>query len=167
MTAPERSQDARAVANYILDRAPALGVEKLTIMQLLKLVYLSHGWSLAFSDTPLVEQTPQAWQYGPVYPQVYRALNHFGGNPVTDRVTDRLTGAQFYPSLTDYQKRVVDAVLKSYGKKHAFELSRITHQDGGPWEKAFNSTGAYSEIPESGMKEHYRSLAKQRGIASI
>ncbi|SDJ19147.1 Uncharacterized phage-associated protein [Agrobacterium fabrum] len=167
MTAVEQSHDARAIANYILDRAPQLGVERLTIMQLLKLVYLSHGWSTAFCDVPLVEQCPQAWQYGPVYPTVYRALNHFGGNPVTDRIKDRLTGSQFYPNLSDYQRRVIDAVLKSYGKKHAFELSRITHQDGGPWQNAYEAKGAYSEIPLEDLRKHYKELAEARGVKSI
>lgn len=167
VTAAAQSHDARAIANYILDRAPQLGVERLTIMQLLKLIYLSHGWSLAFDETPLVEQNPQAWQYGPVYPTVYRALNHSGGNPVTDRIKDRLTGSQFYPNLTDYQRRVIDAVLKSYGKKHAFELSKITHQDGGPWQTTYDAKGAYSEISLDEMKSHYKELAKARGVKSL
>lgn len=124
----EKSHDARAIANYILDRAPQLGVPNLTMMQLLKLVYLSHGWSLAHRDEPLVAQNPQAWQYGPVYPHIYKALNKFGGNAISERIKDKVTGLPVYPvHMSDRQVRVIDAVLKSYGNKHAFELSNITH----------------------------------------
>ncbi|WP_192798782.1 Panacea domain-containing protein [Brucella intermedia] len=164
----ETSHDARAIANYILDRAPEKGVEKLTLMQLLKLVYLSHGWSLAFHDTPLVAQNPQAWQYGPVYPHIYKALNKFGGSPVAERIIDKLTGIPVYPvEMSDRQKRVIDAVLLSYGQKHAFELSNITHMSDGPWDKTIQTQGVYKEIPLVEMRDHYKKLAAERGIKSI
>lgn len=167
-TAPAKSHDSRAIANYILERAPVLGIQQVTLMQLLKLVYLSHGWSLAFGDTPLVAQNPQAWQYGPVYPHIYKALNKFGGNPITEKIKEKLTGAEFYPvDMTDEQRKVIDAVLLSYGKKHAFELSNITHQVGGPWDVTFKSYGAYKEIPLSEMKSHYEGLREQRGVKSL
>lgn len=166
--AVEKSHDARAIANYILDRAPALGVENLTMMQLLKLVYLSHGWSLAHRDTPLVAQSPQAWQYGPVYPHIYKSLNKFGGRPISERITDKVTGLPIYPvDMSERQIRVVDAVLKSYGSKHAFELSNITHMKDGPWDKTINAEGVYKEIPLSEMSEHYKKLATDRGVADI
>ena len=164
----EGAHDARAIANYILEKAPDFGIKGLTLMQLLKLVYLAHGWSLAFDETPLVAQTPQAWQYGPVYPHIYKALNKFGGNPINETIKDKLTGAEFRPvGLSDVQKKVIDAVLQSYGKRHAFDLSGITHQPGGPWDKTFHSAGPYKDIPLDVMKRHYQTLKEERGIKSL
>ena len=164
----EKSHDARAIANYILDRAPALGVEKLTLMQLLKLVYLSHGWSLAHHDVPLVAQSPQAWQYGPVYPHIYKSLNKFGGNAISERIHDRVTGLPVYPvGLTERQSRVIDAVLNSYGSKHAYELSHITHMPDGPWDRTIRSKGVYKEIPLDELQDHYRGLATERGVTDL
>ena len=166
--AVEKSHDARAIANYILDRAPQLGVASLTIMQLLKLVYLSHGWSLAHHETPLIAQNPQAWQYGPVYPHIYKSLNKFGGQPIPERITDKVTGLPMYPvDLSDRQKRVIDAVLNSYGSKHAYELSNITHMIDGPWDKTIKAHGVYKEIPVSEMREHYKDLAAKRGVTDL
>lgn len=164
----EGSHDARAIANYMLDKAPAFGIKGLTLMQLLKLVYLAHGWSLAFDDKPIVGQTPQAWQYGPVYPHIYKALNKFGGNAVNERIRDRHTGAEFRPvGMTPIQEKVVDAVLKSYGNKHAFELSNITHQPDGPWETTFKNLGPYKDISLDVMKKHYQALKQERNIQSL
>jgi uncharacterized phage-associated protein len=164
----EGSHDARAIANHILDKAPEFGINGLTLMQLLKLVYLAHGWSLAFDNKPLVVQTPQAWQYGPVYPHIYKALNKYGGNAIGERITDKHTGAEFRPvGLTDIQEKVINAVLESYGAKHAFELSNITHQPGGPWDITFRTLGPYKDISLDLMREHYKALKEQRNIQSL
>lgn len=167
-TAIVGSHDARAIANYILDKSKAAGIDGLTLMQLLKLVYLAQGWSLAFDDKPLVFQKPQAWQYGPVYPHIYKALNKFGGNAITEKIRDKLTGNEFRPiDITPIQEKVIDAVLKSYGNKHAFELSNITHQQDGPWEKTFKNDGPYKDISIEMMKEHYSALKQLRKIETL
>ena len=43
----------------------------LSILQLVKLVYLAHGWSLGFDRGPLINATAEAWERGPVIPRVY------------------------------------------------------------------------------------------------
>lgn len=167
-TATQPTHDARAIANYILDRAPAMGIEKVTLMQLLKLVYLSHGWSFAFHDAPLVAQNPQAWQYGPVYPHIYKALNHSGSAPIVEKIRDKISGFEYYPiEMTLEQQKLIDAVLQSYGKRHAFELSTITHSPDGPWERTMKTAGVYKEIPPTELKSHYQQLRSERGITSL
>lgn len=163
----EKSQDARAVANYILDIAFKYDVEHITLMQLLKLVFLSHGWSLALNDASLVAQAPQAWQYGPVYPEIYRALNKYGSNPIRERIMDKETNFPYSANLSERQKKVIEAVLKSYGKKHAFELSNITHLPDSPWDKTIKTTGVYTDIPFDRMKKYYNDLAQKRGIKEL
>jgi len=164
----EKSHDARAIANYILEKAPAYGIKGLTLMQLLKLVYLAHGWSLAFDEQSLVNQSPQAWQYGPVYPHIYKALNKYGGNIVGEKIRDKLTGSEYRPTdITEKQEKIIAAVLKSYGSKHAFELSNITHQLDGPWDQTFKKLGPYKDISSQLMKEHYDALRTQRNIKSL
>ena len=65
--------DPRAVANRLLE----LGRERqLTIdpMKVQKLIYYAHGWHLALTGKPLLDRSVEAWQYGPVLPDVYRAF---------------------------------------------------------------------------------------------
>lgn len=164
----EKSQDARAIANYILEIAPNYNIPSLTVMQLLKLVYLAHGWSLAFGNTPLVIQAPQAWQYGPVYPHIYKSLSRYGGAPIGNPITDKNTGFPFSPDeLTRKQKGIIDAVLRSYGKMHAFELSGITHKNNSPWDITMKKEGIYKEIPITLMKSYFSTLARERHITGF
>ena len=161
----DKSQDSRAIANYILDVAPSYRIKNLTVMQLLKLVYLAHGWSLAFSDTSLVKQSPQAWQYGPVYPEIYKPLSKYGSSPIGERLTDPNTGFTLAPDgLTEKQKAIIGVVLITYGNLHAFDLSNITHKSDSPWDITMKKEKMYGTIQTDLMKEYFSTLAKERKI---
>src|SRR5262245_28802202 len=75
------AHDPRAIANRVLEIRQEAG-ETTTVMQLIKLVYIADGWSLALRGKPLSKEDPQAWQYGPVYPTVYNAVRKYGSQPV-------------------------------------------------------------------------------------
>ena len=62
--------DSRRVANEFI-RAAAQEGRGLSIMTLLKFVYIAHGWTLALLDRPLITDLAEAWRYGPVVPSVY------------------------------------------------------------------------------------------------
>lgn len=150
------SHDPRAIANKILDIREAQG-EPLTVMQLIKLVYMSDGWTMAALDRPLSSEPPQAWQYGPVYPKVYRAFRRFGANPVTDKATLAGTDIAISETFSEDEDRLINAVVKAYGKLSAYQLSNLTHQPNTPWSKAYAS-GAYSQISAAEMKRHFDEL---------
>lgn len=58
------------VADYFITNA----VGSLTPLQVIKMVYIAHGYSLALLDEPLVEEAVEAWRYGPVLPSVYHTV---------------------------------------------------------------------------------------------
>src|ERR1041385_1190632 len=76
--------DPKAIANYFLDLAES---EKAAIepLKMQKLVYFAHGWYLAFTGKPLLNEFVEAWQYGPVIPDLYHAFKHYGSQPITER----------------------------------------------------------------------------------
>lgn len=154
------SHDSRAVANAVLEYAKTKALS-LTPMQVIKLVYLCHGWSLALHPSAMVENEPQAWQYGPVYPPVYKAFKHFGSNPVTDRARNKETGDAYEALLDSDQQSLLRDVVDAYGKLGAFQLSNLMHQDGTPWHKSYTAS-PYSRIPEASMKEHFLRLYNER-----
>lgn len=154
-----------AVANAVLEEAQRQK-KALTIMQLLKLVYIAHGWSLALLKTPLVNEEPEAWQHGPVFPSIYRAFRRFGSGPITE-----LASTPFGPlaaaELSEQQRSVVQSVVKGYGDTHAFALSRMTHQPETPWAKTYeDGVGSSDHIPNAVIAEHYKKLAHERKAAS-
>ncbi|MFQ5632018.1 MAG: Panacea domain-containing protein, partial [bacterium] len=56
--------DSRLIANYFIDFARKDGVA-ISPMKLQKLVYFAHGYYLAITGQPLIEEEIQAWRYGP------------------------------------------------------------------------------------------------------
>lgn len=55
--------DARSVANELLRLAKTRGIT-LTNMQVQKLVYIGHGYSLAILHRQLFRQPVEAWRWG-------------------------------------------------------------------------------------------------------
>ena len=158
------SYDAREIANKILHLAKESDIS-LTSMQLLKLVYLAHGWSLVMLDDAIVRNTPQAWQYGPVYPTIYKSVKKSGSRPITDMIADNVTGEIYFPKDISKQRvRFIETILTSYGRKRAFDLSSITHKEGTPWYRTYHEIGQYQDIPIDFMREHFNQLAEQRKI---
>ena len=157
------THDARAVANEILLYAHSQGVH-LTIMQLLKLVYLVQGWGLALLGRRIVSQDVQAWQYGPVYPHVYKAFVGRGSAPINSLAQDKATGVEFRAIMHPDESKILRTVVDSYGKMHAFQLSNIMHRDGTPWTETFNTTGPYSVIPEELIRKHFDNLRAERNV---
>lgn len=154
------AHDPRAIANRILDIRSETG-ESLTIMQLIKLVYIADGWSMALLNKPLASETPEAWQYGPVYRTVYNAFSGIGSRPVETRAVVRGTSIPITDNFTAEEENLIRMVVNAYGKLSAFALSNLTHMAGTPWSKAY-SRGLYADIDEAEMAEHFESLKAKR-----
>lgn len=128
----------RVVANALIRKAHEQG-EKLTHMKLQKLVFFMHGWHLATTGKPLLEnEKVEAWPYGPVVPSLYHELKHFGSRGIegylqepdfsTGQVVARIPGSE-----DSHFWRLVDFVWQRYGIFSAVALSDMTHQEGSPW----------------------------------
>lgn len=157
--------DSRAIANRLLQLAWEDEIS-LTKMQLIKLVYLVHGWSLAFLGRPLVEDRPQAWKLGPVYPRLYKKLNGYTSQPVNQLIINSSTGLPYAPSLqTQGERDLVNQVSSSYSEFDAFALSDMTHKPGTPWSQTYkNGDGVYEEIAEDDLARYYNNLKVERGL---
>jgi uncharacterized phage-associated protein len=146
---------SRNVANEFLRLAEAKE-KPLTPMQLLKLVYIAHGWSLALHGRRLIQDEIQAWQYGPVIPRLYNAIREFRSNPVTGRLSEEGS------PLDAEAKDLISQTFETYGAMNGVALSRITHAEGTPWSQTYK-TGAFGlVIPDDLIRDHYESLARSR-----
>ena len=130
----------------------------LTPMQILKLVYISHGWMLGLLDQPLILETVEAWRYGPVVRSLYRRYRRYRGGPIPEG------GNAHDEALDDQQANLVDQVFRGYGSYTGIELSRLTHQPDTPWDTAWNS--GMSVIPNELIRDHYRRRAEELAAAA-
>jgi uncharacterized phage-associated protein len=139
---------AHAVANAFIGLAKLEGAP-LTNMQLQKLVFLAQGYSLALLDREIYYNNTHAWQWGPVVPRLYKALQRYGSGQVTD----------YIPADDDLDRdseeyEIVKAVWKAYKRYSGGQLSELTHRPGTPWSKTWAST-QFGVIPPEEIKKHY------------
>ena len=163
--------ESQAIANEFLRIAKGEG-KPLTPMQLLKLVFFAHGWHLALTGKPLIDEPVQAWDYGPVIPSLYHEFKKYGNNAITANATSikHLGGSKFQihcPNVafgstqdTAYVQRLLAKIWEIYGKLTAFQLSNITHEPNSPWLKARVSPPHMKDVDDSAIKDYFSKKRK-------
>jgi uncharacterized phage-associated protein len=147
--------DSATVANRLLELAGEAG-KTLTPMQLLKLVYIAHGWALGLYGVPLIKDEVQAWQYGPVIPRLYNRIRKYRSQPVTSPIP-----SDDADDLTPRNENLIEQIFRIYGSRTGPALSRITHADGTPWQKTYVPGSFGLVIPNDLIEDHYNSLANR------
>lgn len=149
------------VADYFIERSLDSG-ELLTPMQVLKLVYIAHGWNLALEGEPLIGEAVEAWKYGPVVPNVYHEFRHYGASPV------RAVSRFHRHGVSDVVKPLLNRVYDVYHKFSGGDLSAMTHKKDTPWEKTVRRFSGepplHTPIPNNLIREYYSHLAKQDSV---
>lgn len=145
--------DPVQVAWKIVDTARRMGIY-LTHMQLQKLVYIAHGFSLAGLHRPLIAEPVTAWKYGPVIPRVYQAFKEYGGSVIPQPINT--------PYFSHDVEQLIQSVVNSYGRLSGVQLSELTHQVGTPWYNVWvHESGHLTDnavIPDHAIKSHYEKL---------
>ena len=162
---------AGSIANYFLRKAKHENTEdSMTPMKLLKLVYYAHGFYAGIYNEPLISNKIEAWRYGPVIPELYENIKHYGLRPVDEPVQRYDVDFDVwnpYDEPTDKDTLgFLDEVWESYGGLTGIQLSNLSHDREGPWyrvrEEKRNSSGAipnHLEIPYDYIKEYFSNLA--------
>ena len=107
--------------------------KNITVLKIVKLAYLAHGWHLGFYDAPLAIDDVEAWPYGPVFGRLYSAVRRFKGDPI-----EELAGN--FDLLTKQQKTLIGWVFDAYGDASDLALSALAHQKGPNASHAPNRT---------------------------
>lgn len=160
----------KSIANYFLELAERQG-EQISPMKLQKLVYYAHGWYAGYVHQPLINESVEAWQYGPVIPSLYHEFKRYGAGPIKSKATDFLAdGFSVVPPPADPNLRAfLDNVWKSYGRYTGVALSEMTHAVGSPWHKTWAShQGMRSvDIPFETIDEHFSAAVQKAQSGAI
>ena len=156
---------AAHIANFILDKAEEDGIHDISILKLLKLVYIFFGWvSAIHSGTKLFYDPIEAWKYGPVVPSLYYELRRFGMGKVTGRATlydpydDQEVKTPTKEDITDKDiLETLEIIWGSYKDAPAEHLIALTHQQGTPWWDTFDGT-PNKVIPTKLIHKYYTNL---------
>lgn len=161
---------AKSIANFFLEHAKEAG-QSISPMKLQKLVYYANGWYAGYTGKPLIDETVEAWQYGPVIESIYHEFKRFGSGPITERATEMdwdSLDEQEIPAPTDESiRKFLASIWSSYGKYTAVALSEMTHAPDSPWAKTWTGVRG-KDIPFDLIKSHFREaveIAKQKRAA--
>ena len=146
--------DVLTVADAILKIAKVRG-QQLTPMQLVKLTYIAHGWSLGLRGRDLFRNRIEAWQYGPVIPDLYHATKAFGRAPIPLESVGDVSQVGVAPE----DMQLLEGVYSKYGHLDGIALSYLTHTAGTPWTQVYRHGVMHIDIPDDLIARHYRELA--------
>ena len=150
--------DARLIANEFIRRGLDEG-RPLTPLHVQKLVYFAHARLLAFYKKPLIKQTFEAWEHGPVVRALYDDLKSYGGQGVTEVIP---LPAKEQAPIQDHG--AIDWCYKTYGHVGALTLSDLTHSPDGPWA----NTRRNAIISNDKIREYYAEpwIAEERDFVA-
>lgn len=140
------------VANHFISLAKAEG-KALSPFYLLKLVYLSHCWHLGIHGHGLISDFIVARINGPVIESLYNALIPYKDKLIYDFIVSD-SSTHKVPGKEDFMK----AIWNRYKHLEDWELAAISHDDDSAWNKALNSYGVDSIIPDEIIRSHYAKL---------
>lgn len=126
-------------------------------MKLIKLVYITHGWHLGFTDKPLISDEIQAWKYGPVIPVLYEVIKRFGAGKVDIELIDLYSDRDLDKETSDF----VENIWHVYKEMSAIELSARTHREGSAWSKSYREGELNTLIENEVIRMHYKAMIEE------
>lgn len=140
-------QAARKICEHGSWQVTNLGLQK--ILYIAQMLFMGeHG------GARLVDAEFEAWDYGPVVPEVYRRVRMFGANPIQDVFFGM-------PLINDGLREMHLHNVATFlaGKKPA-ELVAITHWKDGAWAKNYRPGARGIPIPDRDILDEYRRRAE-------
>ena len=120
----------------------------------------------------IVNESVEAWQIRPVFPQLYYAVRRFKGNNVScltycntgldEKIKERLKSIK--DILGNENTKIIDMILKTYGRSSLSELIELTHKHGTPWKKYYKKHSHGIIIPNFEIKQHYDDIISGNDI---
>ena len=145
--------DVKAVANLFLHLAEKQATEEagdlMTDLKLQKMLYFAQCWHLVRYDEPMFQNVIEAWDHGPVVPEIYSEYKQYGRNPIQASPVD-------YDAFSNQELETIMDVFAYYGRYSASGLREISHQYDSPWANAYKPGLKHLEITQESMKDFYK-----------
>lgn len=127
---------AKTIALFFLEMGDRDNIE-ISPMKMQRLIYFAHGWCLAITDSPLIEESIEAWRYGSVVSNIYYWLRSFGSQPINLKKLEvephdlaRLENLKHHEQIVHLLHKVWE-VYKDYD---AITLSEMAYLPASPWD---------------------------------
>lgn len=138
--------DTYKVAYSICD----LGAWRISNLTLQKILFIMHLLYMGKNNgEPLVNDTFEAWAYGPVIPRLYHEAKYFGAEPVEDIIFKKEHKVNFKGMGFIREKEKILSI-------EPYHLVSITHRNDGAWAKHYKPGRKGIMIPNESIMEEYR-----------
>ena len=126
------------VSKCIKEDCPISNLQLQKILYYIQKAFLNRG-DRAFSDNI------EAWQFGPVVPNVYDHYCGYGAMPIS------FSSIKYDVAKED--KQLIDSIVESKRVLAPWDLVEETHKKGGAWDKTYkNGSGSHEVIPTELIK---------------
>ncbi len=122
----------------------------LTNLELQKLIYIAHMFHLGEQGIPLIKEQFEAWDYGPVQPDLYHHIKVFGSSPVKSMFH---RGKDIPEEGTE--AKILDKVFNQLSNKTASWLVAVTHWQDGAWAKHYGPESFNETIYNADIQKEY------------
>ena len=136
--------NALDIAKYFITLANPEAEDFITNLKLQKLLYYAQGFHLVLFGKPLFRESLEAWQYGPVVPEIYRVYKQYGTSPLPQPDDFKIDQ---YDRQT---QELLDEVYEVYGQYTSPTLRHFIERET-PWKE----TPVNQEISHKLMKTYF------------
>ncbi|WP_113651985.1 Panacea domain-containing protein [Pedobacter namyangjuensis] len=132
------------VANGFINLTEPEKGDLISNLKVQKLLYYAQGFHIAMYGKVFFEEDIQAWQYGPVVPEVYHEFKACGSGPIP------LKEDFSFENFSEEQLELLSEINTVYGQFSALKLMDMTHNEA-PW----SSVPLNSVIPKESMGAYF------------
>jgi len=127
--------NALSVAHYIINycNEQRKGVSNLKLQKLLYFVQAEFLVSTPH-NTPCFEDPIEAWDFGPVVPNVYHEYKIYGSGIIPSVSSDPF--ADYYQKILSADQEMINEIVQEAANYSASQLVAITHNQA-PWRSAY------------------------------
>lgn len=130
--------------------------EGVTNLRLQKVLYIAQMFYMGRNGAqPLFEADFQAWDYGPVEPDLYYLLRSFGRSPIRDQIFLGQSRSDLY-SEGDDEFAFLKEISDTLRDKTTAQLVGITHRDDGAWANNYQAGVEGIIIPKKDILDEYK-----------
>ncbi len=130
------------MAKYIIDKCTREG-HPISNLQLQKILYYIQKDFLQQGVKAFPEEI-EAWQFGPVVPEVYRQYCGFGALPIRMR---------YMISLESEDRKIINPLVEKKRMLNPWDMVSDTHCPGKAWDLIYrNGLGDHEVIPQELIK---------------
>lgn len=128
---------------------------KASNLSLQKLLYLSHLIHLGTQGVPLASREFEAWDLGPVEPDLYHKLKAYGSKDVSD-----IFGVPAYEEETP-EHASIRKVMHDVGNATPGKLVAVTHWAGGAWAQNYRPNVLGIRIPDADVLDEFKRIVER------